>query len=48
MNDDTTDWTELREFAAGKYEITGEFGMVSIEAERPVLRFEGNLHGSFA
>jgi hypothetical protein len=31
----------LRRRADGRYEIRGDFGVVTIEAERPILRLEG-------
>lgn len=31
----------MRRFADGRYEIRGEFGAVTIDAERPVLRLKG-------
>lgn len=31
----------LRRLADGRYELTGEFGRVLIDAERPILRFKG-------
>jgi len=33
----------LRRIGDGRYEITGEFGQVVIEAERPLLRLKGQL-----
>ena len=32
---------DLRVVADGRYEISGEFGTVSIDAERPILRLKG-------
>lgn len=32
---------ELRRFNDGPYEISGEFGQVRIDAERPILRLRG-------
>ncbi len=34
--------TGLRRRADGCYELHGEFGLVTIEAERPILRLEGS------
>ena len=34
--------TGLRRRADGSYELRGEFGLVTIEAERPILRLEGS------
>lgn len=31
----------MRRLAEGRYEITGEFGTVSIDAERPLLKLQG-------
>ena len=33
----------LRRIGEGRYEITGEFGQVEIDAERPLLRLKGQL-----
>ncbi len=33
----------LRRIGKGRYEITGEFGQVEIDAERPLLRLKGQL-----
>ncbi len=33
----------LRRIGNGRYEITGEFGKVEIDAERPLLRLKGQL-----
>ena len=33
----------LRRVGEGRYEIMGEFGLVGIEAERPVLRLKGPI-----
>jgi hypothetical protein len=33
----------LRRIGEGRYEITGEFGRVEIEAQRPLLRLKGQL-----
>lgn len=33
--------TDLRVVADGRYEISGEFGTVSVTAERPLLRLKG-------
>ena len=33
----------LRRIGEGRYEITGEFGQVKIDAERPLLRLKGQL-----
>jgi len=32
---------DLRVIADGRYEISGEFGTVSVNAERPILRLKG-------
>jgi hypothetical protein len=34
--------TGLRRYADGRYELRGDFGRVTIEAERPILRLEGS------
>ncbi len=33
----------LRRVGEGRYEITGEFGQIEIDAERPLLRLKGQL-----
>jgi hypothetical protein len=33
----------LRRIGEGRYEITGEFGQVEIDAERPLIRLKGQL-----
>ncbi len=33
---------DLRRCADGRYELRGDFGLVTIEAERPILRLEGS------
>lgn len=33
----------LRRIGEGRYEITGEFGQVEIDAERPLLKLKGQL-----
>ena len=33
----------LRRIGEGRYEITGEFGQIVIDAERPLLRLKGQL-----
>ena len=33
----------LRRIGEGRYEITGQFGKVEIDAERPLLRLKGQL-----
>ena len=33
----------LQRVGEGRYEITGEFGVVEIEAERPLLRLNGSI-----
>ena len=33
----------LRRVGEGRYEITGEFGHVEIDAERPLLRLKGSI-----
>ncbi len=33
----------LRRIGEGRYEITGEFGHVKIDAERPLLRLKGTI-----
>ena len=33
---------DLRVVADGRYEISGEFGTVSVNAERPILRLKGS------
>lgn len=33
----------LRRVGDGRYEITGEFGLVAISAERPILRLKGSI-----
>jgi hypothetical protein len=33
----------LRRIGEGRYEITGEFGQIEIDAERPLLRLKGQL-----
>jgi hypothetical protein len=33
----------LRRIGEGRYEITGEFGKVVIDAERPLLRLKGSI-----
>ncbi len=35
--------TGLRRVGEGRYEITGEFGQVEIDAERPILRLKGSI-----
>ncbi len=33
----------LRRIGEGRYEITGEFGQIEIDAERPLIRLKGQL-----